>query len=65
MPAVSKKQQNFMQAVANSPKFADKVGGEVVSIQGQHFNGLQNECDHFDLRLDATRQFCAPKNGLR
>tara|TARA_R110000803_G_scaffold116981_1_gene185527 strand:+ start:415 stop:666 length:252 start_codon:yes stop_codon:yes gene_type:complete len=46
-------------------KFADKVGGEVVSIQGQHFNGLQNECDHFDLRLDATRQFCAPKNGLR
>ena len=26
MPAVSKKQQNFMQAVANSPKFADKVG---------------------------------------
>ena len=26
MPAVSKKQQNFMQAVANNPKFADKVG---------------------------------------
>ena len=26
MPAVSKKQQKFMQAVANSPKFAKKVG---------------------------------------
>ena len=26
MPAVSKKQQKFMQAVANSPKFANKVG---------------------------------------
>ena len=26
MPAVSKKQQNFMQAVANSPEFAKKVG---------------------------------------
>ena len=26
MPAVSKKQQKFMQAVANNPKFAKKVG---------------------------------------
>lgn len=26
MPAKSKKQEKFMQAVANSPKFAKKVG---------------------------------------
>jgi hypothetical protein len=26
MPAVSKKQEKFMQAVANNPKFAKKVG---------------------------------------
>ena len=26
MPAVSQKQEKFMQAVANNPKFAKKVG---------------------------------------
>ena len=26
MPAVSKKQERFMQAVANNPKFAKKAG---------------------------------------
>lgn len=26
MPSTSKKQANFMQAVANNPKFAKKVG---------------------------------------
>ena len=35
MPAVSKKQQKFMQAVANSPKFANKVG--VNQSVGQEF----------------------------
>jgi len=35
MPAVSKKQQKFMQAVANNPKFAKKVG--VKQSIGQEF----------------------------
>ena len=35
MPAVSKKQQKFMQAVANSPKFAKKVG--VKQSTGREF----------------------------
>ena len=35
MPAVSKKQQKFMQAVAKSPKFAKKVG--VNQSVGQEF----------------------------
>lgn len=26
MPSVSKKQHNFMEAIANNPKFAKKVG---------------------------------------
>ena len=51
--------------ISAAQKFADKVGGEVLSVQGQHFNGLQDEADHFDLYLDATAQFCIPKNALR
>jgi hypothetical protein len=35
MPAVSKKQEKFMQAVANNPKFAKKVG--VKQLIGQEF----------------------------
>jgi hypothetical protein len=35
MPAVSKKQKKFMQAVANNPKFAKKVG--VKQLIGQEF----------------------------
>jgi hypothetical protein len=35
MPAVSKKQKKFMQAVANNPKFAKKVG--VKQSIGQEF----------------------------
>jgi hypothetical protein len=35
MPAVSKKQEKFMQAVANNPKFAKKVG--VKQSIGQEF----------------------------
>ena len=36
MPSVSKKQHNFMAAVANSPKFAKKVG--VPQSVGKDFN---------------------------
>lgn len=44
MPAKSKKQENFMQAVANNPKFAKKVG--VPQSVGKEFtkgktNGIQ------------------------
>ena len=35
MPAVSKKQERFMQAVANNPKFAKKVG--VPTSVGREF----------------------------
>ena len=35
MPAVSKKQEKFMQAVANNPKFAKKVG--VPTSVGREF----------------------------
>jgi hypothetical protein len=35
MPAKSKKQKKFMQAVANNPKFAKKVG--VKQLIGQEF----------------------------
>jgi hypothetical protein len=35
MPAVSKKQERFMQAVANNPKFAKKVG--VPTSVGKEF----------------------------
>jgi hypothetical protein len=35
MPAVSKKQEKFMQAVANNPKFAKKVG--VPTSVGKEF----------------------------
>ena len=35
MPAVSKKQEKFMQAVANNPKFAKKVG--VSTSVGKEF----------------------------
>ena len=35
MPTVSKKQEKFMQAVANNPKFAKKVG--VNQSVGQEF----------------------------
>jgi hypothetical protein len=35
MPAESKKQEKFMQAVANNPKFAKKVG--VKQLIGQEF----------------------------
>ena len=36
MPAVSKKQERFMQAVANNPKFAKKVG--VPQSVGKEFS---------------------------
>ena len=36
MPSVSKKQHNFMAAVANNPKFAKKVG--ISQSVGQEFN---------------------------
>ena len=36
MPSTSKKQHNFMAAVANSPKFAKKVG--VPQSVGKDFN---------------------------
>jgi hypothetical protein len=36
MPSVSKKQHNFMAAVANNPKFAKKAG--VPSSVGKEFN---------------------------
>ena len=36
MPSVSKKQHNFMAAVANNPKFAKKVG--IPQSVGQEFN---------------------------
>jgi hypothetical protein len=36
MPAVSKKQKKFMQAVANNPKFAKKVG--VPTKVGKEFS---------------------------
>ncbi len=35
MPTVSKKQERFMQAVANNPKFAKKVG--VPTSVGREF----------------------------
>jgi len=35
MPSHSKKQHNFMEAVAHSPKFAKKVG--VSQSVGKHF----------------------------
>ena len=35
MPAKTKKQKKFMQAVANSPKFAKKVG--VLQSVGKEF----------------------------
>jgi len=36
MPSVSKKQHNFMAAVANNPKFAKKVG--IPQSVGEEFN---------------------------
>jgi hypothetical protein len=39
MPAVSEKQEKFMQAVAHSPKFAKKVG--VPQSVGKEFTGMK------------------------
>jgi len=39
MPAVSAKQEKFMQAVAHSPKFAKKVG--VPQSVGKEFTGMK------------------------
>ena len=39
MPTVSAKQEKFMQAVANNPKFAKKVG--VSQSVGKEFTGMK------------------------
>ena len=39
MPAVSAKQEKFMQAVAHNPKFAKKVG--VPQSVGKEFTGMK------------------------
>ena len=39
MPAVSDKQEKFMQAVAHNPKFAKKVG--VPQSVGKEFTGMK------------------------
>jgi hypothetical protein len=39
MPAVSEKQRRFMEAVANNPKFAKKVG--VPQSVGKEFTGMK------------------------
>jgi len=39
MPAVSEKQEKFMQAVAHNPKFAKKVG--VPQSVGKEFTGMK------------------------
>ena len=39
MPTVSKKQEKFMQAVANNPKFAKKV--DVPQSVGKEFTGMK------------------------
>lgn len=41
MPAVSKKQERFMQAVANNPKFAKKVG--VPQSVGREFTKKESQ----------------------
>ena len=58
MPSVSKKQHNFMAAVANNPKFAKKVGiprsvGEefLTADKGKKFKE-GGEMKHSDIKMD-------------
>jgi hypothetical protein len=58
MPSVSKKQHNFMAAVANNPKFAKKagvpssVGGEFLTAdKGKKFN-KGGDMKHSDMSKD-------------
>jgi hypothetical protein len=58
MPSTSKKQHNFMAAVANNPKFAKKVG--VPQSVGKDFNQADKgktfkeggEMKHSDIKMD-------------
>jgi hypothetical protein len=58
MPSTSKKQHNFMAAVANNPKFAKKVG--VLQSVGKEFNNADKgktfkeggAMKHSDIKMD-------------
>jgi hypothetical protein len=60
MPSSSKKQHNFMAAVANSPKFAKKVG--VPQSVGKEFNQADKgrkfskggDMKHEDMKMDKS-----------
>lgn len=60
MPSVSKKQHNFMAAVANNPKFAKKVG--VPMSVGKEFNAADKgrkfskggDMKHEDVKMDKS-----------
>jgi len=57
MPTVSKKQEKFMQAVANNPKFAKKVG--VNQSVGQEFTkekSMNNRTKHIMNEKDEIRR---------
>lgn len=64
MPAVSDKQEKFMQAVANNPKFAKKVG--VPQSVGKEFTGMKkmNMGGMAASKMGAVRTAAPSKDGV-
>lgn len=63
MPAVSDKQERFMQAVANNPKFAKKAG--VPQSVGREFTkGDDMKCGSKKMAMGGTAKDVKPKDRM-